>query len=160
MNKKEVRFEYLEFENITATETDVQMLYDKALEAREMAYANYSGFKVGAALLLDNGEIFTGNNQENAAYPAGLCAERVAVFAAKSQFPKAQIKKLVIVTSAENITRPVSPCGSCRQVLLEYEHLQKQPFDIYLQSENDKVICVKSAADLLPFSFDADMLQV
>ena len=160
MNKKEVRFTYLEFEGAAECSKEVQVLYQKAFDVMEKAYAPYSKFKVGAALQLDNGEIFTGNNQENAAYPSGLCAERVAVFAAKSQFPEAKILDLVIVTNAQKIDHPISPCGSCRQVLLEYEHLQQQPFRVYLQSVNGSLIAVESVKDLLPFNFNSDMLKV
>ncbi|MDO5656024.1 MAG: cytidine deaminase [Flavobacteriaceae bacterium] len=159
MHKKEVRFEYLEFSDIYECSETVQKLFNKAVEAMEKAYAPYSGFMVGAALQLDNGQVITGNNQENAAYPSGLCAERVAVFAAKSLYPDAQILHLVIVTSAQNIMRPVSPCGSCRQVLAEYEQLQQKPFKIYLQSANGGLICVEAATDLLPFNFDSELLN-
>lgn len=137
----------------------IQELFDKAQQAKLKAHAPYSNFQVGAALLLENGEIITGNNQENAAFPSGLCAERVAIFAAKSQFPKQVIKDLVIVTSAKNIQTPISPCGGCRQVLIEYEFAQKQAYNIYLQSKNESIIKINAAQDLLPFSFHSDMLN-
>lgn len=159
MNEKTISFSYEELDSIEACSAQVQTLFQQAFAARDKAYAPYSKFKVGAAVLLDNGKIFTGNNQENAAYPSGLCAERVAVFAAKAAFPDAHIQSLVIVTNAENITSPVSPCGNCRQVLVEYEFNQKQAFDIYLQAENDKVVRISSAKSLLPFSFHSDMLH-
>ena len=159
MIKKEVRFDFLEFESINDCTEEVQNLYKNAIEARENAYAPYSKFKVGAALLLENGEVILGNNQENAAYPAGLCAERVAIFSAKANFPQVAIKAIVIVTSAENIKEPVSPCGVCRQVLVEYENLQNQPFQIYLQSKNNRIIQIDSSKNLLPFSFHSDMLR-
>ena len=158
MIKRTISFEYEELSSVASCSQQVQKLYDEAMKAKERAYAPYSNFKVGAALVLDNGEIFTGNNQENAAYPSGLCAERVAIFAAKSMFPSEPIKSLVIVTSAKNIQEPISPCGSCRQVLVEYEFAQQKPFDIYLQSQNERIIRVISAKNLLPFSFHSDIL--
>ncbi|WP_369426509.1 cytidine deaminase [Profundicola chukchiensis] len=159
MTKKKVSFEYEEITSIEACDENIQSLYNEAQKAKEKAYAPYSNFKVGAALLLENGEVFTGNNQENAAYPSGLCAERVAIFSAKSKYPDVAIKSLVIVTSAKNVQAPVSPCGSCRQVLLEYEFAQKKPFDIYLQTKGQGLIKVASANHLLPFSFNSDMLN-
>ena len=159
MTKKKISFEYEELTSIAHCDEQIQVLYKKAIEARERAYAPYSNFKVGAALMLENGEIFTGNNQENAAYPSGLCAERVAVSAARSVFPSVAITSLVIVTSAKHIQEPISPCGSCRQVLVEYEFDQNKSFDIYLQSQNDHIIRVTSAKHLLPFSFHSDILN-
>ena len=159
MTKKKVSFEYEEITSIEVCEQNIQSLYKEAQKAKEKAYAPYSNFKVGAALLLENGEVFTGNNQENAAYPSGLCAERVAIFAAKSTYPDQAIKSLVIVTSAKNVQAPISPCGSCRQVLVEYEFAQKEAFDIYLQAKDEGLIKVASANHLLPFSFNSDMLN-
>lgn len=159
MTKKKISFEYEEISSISNCDKSIQDLYKAAIAAKENAYAPYSKFKVGAALALENGEIFTGNNQENAAYPSGLCAERVAIFAAKSQFPEVAIKSLVIVTSATNIKEPISPCGNCRQVLVEYEFAQNEPFDIYLMTKDSAIIRVPSAQYLLPFSFHSDMLK-
>lgn len=159
MTKKKVSFEYEELSSIEACDQNIQSLYKEAIKAKERAYAPYSKFKVGAALLLENGEVFTGNNQENAAYPSGLCAERVAIFSAKSIYPNQAIKSLVIVTSAQNIQEPVSPCGNCRQVLVEYEFGQKEAFDIYLQTRGNRIIRVPAAKYLLPFSFHSDMLN-
>lgn len=159
MNQKQNSFQYEEYKGVEECSIKVQELFKQAIEAKDRAYAPYSKFKVGAALLLDNDKIFTGNNQENAAYPSGLCAERVAIFAAKSQYPDAVVKTIVIVSSAQHITEPIAPCGSCRQVLAEYEFLQKQKFDIYLQGEEGKVIKILSAQSLLPFGFHSEMLN-
>lgn len=159
MNREKFKVEYLIYENAEECSAEVQLLFEKAKEAMDRAYSPYSGFRVGAALMLENGEIFTGNNQENAAYPSGLCAERVAIFAAKSLYPEVAIEFLVIVTSAENPQTPVSPCGSCRQVMVEYEHLQKKPFLIYLESVNHSIVCVPSAQFFLPFNFNSDVLN-
>lgn len=137
-----------------------QDLLDKAYEAAKKAYSPYSNFKVGAALLLNNGEIITGNNQENAAYPSGLCAERTAIFYASAQFPEVPFNKLAItaINPKEKLTKPVSPCGSCRQALLEYEQKFKQRIEVLLAGEEGEVYVLKSISDLLPFSFSNDYL--
>src|SRR5690554_7087575 len=113
----------------------------KAQQAREDAYAPYSRFKVGAALLLDSGEVITGNNQENAAYPSGLCAERVVVFSAGANFPGQTMTALTITIRSESrkIGEPLAPCGACRQSLLEYEQKQKSPLSIYLDRKSTRL---------------------
>ncbi len=135
-------------------------LLKKAIEAKSKAYAPYSKFKVGAALLLKNGKIILGNNQENAAYPSGMCAERVAIWKAFSSYPNAIVKKIAITASSETFTldKPVSPCGSCRQTLSEYEINQKEPIEILFMGEIGKIIKVNSLKTLLPFSFDNSFL--
>lgn len=140
---------------------EISKLIDKAKEAANLAYAPYSNFHVGAALLLDSGEVITGNNQENAAYPAGLCAERVAFFAAKSNNPKAVIQKVAIVAknSSENHFKLVPPCGSCRQVMSEYENNQQEPIKVYLYGEDGKVYESDSIENLLPFKFSDKYLN-
>jgi len=132
----------------------------KAIEARKNAYAPYSEFKVGASLLLDDGNIFTGNNQENAAYPSGICAERVAIWNAMSQFPKGIIKKIFITASSKKISvdRPVAPCGSCRQAIAEYETKQESSIEIFFTGESGKIVKAHSIKDLLPWLFDNSML--
>lgn len=130
-------------------------LIDLAKEAAINAYAPYSNFQVGAALLLDTGQIVIGNNQENACYPAGLCAERVAFFAAKSQFPNNEILKVVIVAklkSEENF-KMATPCGSCRQVMSEYENNQKAKIKVYLLDSDGSVYLADSVDTFLPFKF-------
>jgi len=132
-----------------------------AKEMTQKAYAPYSEFFVGAAVLLENGEVITGSNQENGAYPSGLCAERVAVFAASAMFPGIQMK--VIAVSAKTthlkIEEPVSPCGACRQVLLEYEVLQKAPIRVLLAKDDGKILIVEKVHDLLPLSFSGNDLK-
>ncbi|MDR3272696.1 MAG: cytidine deaminase [Flavobacteriaceae bacterium] len=135
-------------------------LITKAQEARKLAYAKYSNFKVGAAVLLDNGKIISGNNQENAAFPSGLCAERTAVFYAMANYPLSRIVKLAVVAGKDdNNAEPVSPCGSCRQVLLEYEKNQKTSIELLFSGTKGEVIKFFSCADLLPFSFDEKNLK-
>ncbi|MDR2205129.1 MAG: cytidine deaminase [Flavobacteriaceae bacterium] len=135
-------------------------LYEAAFEARQKAYAEYSGFWVGCALLLENGEIVTGNNQENAAYPSGLCAERTTIFWASANFPNVKIKKLFVVGAPKNAVEstPIPPCGACRQSILEYETKQKEGIEIYFASLNGEIYKTKSIRDLLPFSFDSSFL--
>ena len=107
---------------------NIQNLMNQAIEIRKNAYAPYSKFRVGVAIILDNGKIILGSNQENAAYPSGLCAERVAAFHASSQFPDAKFITIAITANSKefNINAPIYPCGACRQVLAEYEfHFEK-----------------------------------
>ncbi len=140
--------------------SDVQKLMLQAQDAITRAYAPYSHFQVGAAILLANGKIVTGNNQENAAYPSGMCAERVAIWSASSQYPNVAIKKIVITVKStlKEVNKPVAPCGACRQTLLEYEHKQKQPIEVYFMGETGKVVLAHSLKDLLPFAFDESFL--
>lgn len=127
----------------------------KAKEAMHKAYAIYSGFYVGAAVLLENGVIITGNNQENAAYPSGLCAERVAIFHAASQFPGVKIKTIAICakSSRQKLNHPVTPCGACRQSISEYEIKLENNIRIIMTAEEGPVYISKSIADLLPLTF-------
>lgn len=128
-------------------------LVDAALKATEQAYAPYSKFHVGAAVLLADGTIVTGSNQENAAYPSGLCAERVALFHAGHQYPDIPVVALAIVaaTGGKQV-ESISPCGACRQVLLETEQRYGRPVKVLLCGTHD-VVVVQDAASLLPLSF-------
>ena len=130
-----------------------------AAKATSNAYAKYSGFRVAAALRLNDGRIVIGANQENAAYPSGLCAERTAIFGAQANYPEKRIQCLPIAAADNNGLRakPVSPCGACRQVMLEIEDRYQQPIEILLCG-TDGVYRLKSVRDLLPLSFvEADM---
>lgn len=131
-----------------------------AKHATEKSYAPYSNFKVGAALLLKNGEIITGNNQENAAYPSGLCAERVAVFYANSVYPDQKIEAIAIAAWANNtFTKDaITPCGGCRQVLLEAENRFSAPMRILMYSE-EGIYVVNTIKTLLPLSFGDEQLK-
>ena len=131
---------------------------DTAVISSKHAYAPYSEFNVGAAVILSNGQIVTGNNQENAAYPSGMCAERVALFYAGAQYSDIPVKAIVVVaTKNDVIQQHISPCGACRQVLLETEKRYKQPMRILLYGGN-VVYFIDSAESLLPLSFSADNL--
>lgn len=133
---------------------EVKNLIAMAREAAQKAYAPYSEFQVGAALQLENGQFFTGSNQENAAYPSGLCAERVALFYANAQDPEVAIKHLVIVAKNKNgfVRTPISPCGACRQVMLETEKRQGTPMQVWLVGEST-VYNIPAAINLLPLAF-------
>ena len=148
-----------DFVSESALSAEDQELVTRAKEATKNSYANYSHFYVGAALRLENGEIIIGANQENAAFPSGLCAERTAVFAAQAQHPEQPIKTLAIAARNANgfLKEPISPCGPCRQVILEVEDRYKQPVRILLYG-TDGVYVIDSVKDLLPFCFvDANM---
>ena len=137
-----------------------RQLVEKSYQSAKNAYSPYSNFKVGAAILLENGTVITGNNQENAAYPSGLCAERTAVFYASSQFPETPFLKIAItsINPKQKGTKPVSPCGSCRQSLLEYEQKFNRKIEVILAAENGEVYIFDSIAQLLPYSFGASDL--
>lgn len=160
MEKIEVKASAIIFNNIEELAQEDRMLMDKAIEARAKAYAPYSKFNVGAAFLLENGNIVLGNNQENAAYPSGMCAERVGVWKIGSEFPGVKIKKLAITaaSSQNKVDKPVGPCGACRQTLSEYEINQKEPIEILFMGEVGKVVKTESLLSLLPFSFDSSYL--
>lgn len=159
---KEIKIEstlYL-FESLEALPEDVISLMRRAIEARGQAYAPYSNFNVGAAILLDNGKVITGNNQENASYPSGLCAERTAIYYAGSQFPNTKIIRIAISAGSKRnqTTKPIPPCGACRQSIAEYEIKQETPIEIYFMGEIGEVAKVNSLADLLPLGFDKSVL--
>ena len=148
------------YDLVSELTSDEQVLMNEAIIARNNAYAPYSKFKVGAALLLDNGKIINGNNQENAAYPSGMCAERVAIWSAGALYPNMVVKKIAITAASSEVEvkNPVGPCGACRQALYEYEFNQKEPIEIIFMGETGKIIKVNSLASLLPFSFDSSYL--
>lgn len=135
-------------------------LIKKAKEQVQKAYAPYSGFHVGAAALLANGEIFAASNQENAAYPSGLCAERVCLFYANAQYPDVAVVSLAIVayTNGEFLKTPIFPCGACRQVLLETQSRSKTPLEVLMCGE-EAIFVVDNVWQLVPFSFDKSSLN-
>lgn len=148
--KLELRLEECTREELTEAE---RHLADRAIEAARQAYAPYSRFHVGAAALLANGEVVSGSNQENAAYPSGLCAERVTAFYAGARYPETPVRTLAVTAMVDGeIKEGVAPCGACRQVLLETEQRYGVPMRILLCGK-EKVIVFSSAADLLPLCF-------
>lgn len=137
-----------------------QELITAAKEATKHSYVPYSKFSVGAAALLANGTIVTGSNQENAAYPSGLCAERTTLFYANSQYPDEPVETLAVAARTEKdfIQTPIPPCGACRQVMLETEVRYKHPFRILLYGR-EYIYEISRVGDLLPLSFDASAMK-
>ena len=158
MNKKSLNIEYLEYDSVSGMNGEERDLLTQADENLKNAYAPYSKFKVSAVCKMEDGVVVKGTNQENGAYPSGLCAERVAIFAAKSQFPDKKVDKIVVTTELTT-SSPVSPCGACRQVLIEYEVIQGQPIELIMKSGDSKVWKFKSVKDILPFAFDGEFLK-
>ncbi|HNV50968.1 MAG: cytidine deaminase [Bacteroidales bacterium] len=140
---------------------DEKKLLEMAAEAAENAYAPYSNYKVGAAIRLKSGKIVTANNQENAAYPSGLCAERVALFYASANFPDDPPQTIAIKakTSDFKIKDPTPPCGACRQVMIEAESRNNKNIRVIMQGDNGRVFISNSIENLLPMSFQASRLD-
>ena len=134
---------------------------DAARKATANSYAVYSGFKVGAAVRLSDGTIVSGTNQENAAYPSGLCAERTTLFWANSQYPDKAVEIMAIAACTEQgeLERPITPCGACRQVILETEKRFKAPISIILYGSKECYIIEDGIKALMPLSFDSDFLE-
>ncbi len=149
------------YDHIDALDTEFKHLIHKAKDALQKAYAPYSKFHVGAAILLEDGSVITGANQENAAYPACMCAERVALYAVAALHPGAVITKMAVVarkkTGKELI--PATPCGPCRQVMLEFENRQQQPMAVVMQAAEHQWVVAPSAESLLPYCFTKDNLH-
>ena len=148
------------YETFDELPIDIQSLMNQAVEIRKKAYAPYSRFRVGAALLLDNGKVVLGSNQENAAYPSGLCAERVAIFYAGANYPETKILKMAISATSDltSNTTPIPPCGSCRQSIAEYEFKQELNIEMYFMGEMGEIYKSNSLKNLLPFTFDKNFL--
>ena len=145
------------FEELSQSEKEFM---NQAVEIRKKAYAPYSKFQVGAAIVLDNGVVLQGSNQENAAYPSGLCAERVVIFYAGANYPNNKIMKLFISAthSDRDSENSIPPCGSCRQSIAEYEIKQDLPIEIYFMGAKGAVYKSDSLKNLLPFMFDKSNL--
>lgn len=152
--KVNLNIEIITYNDLSELSKEDQKLLQLAEEATFRSYAPYSNFNVGAALILENKEIITGNNQENAAYPSGMCAERNAMYWAGGQFPDQNIKTIAIAARKGDDKNfiPISPCGSCRQAMLEYEVKQGQKIRLLMKGEKD-IYEMQSISDLLPFKF-------
>ncbi|MEM7549993.1 MAG: cytidine deaminase [Bacteroidota bacterium] len=162
MSKKIIHsFSYEEFNSVSELPKNVHLAVERAKEATNRSYANYSDFLVGAALILESGEIIESSNQENASYPNGLCAESLAFFYASSKHPEQKISAIVITARkrSEDKFRFTPPCGSCRQVMLEYEESQGQKIPVYLAAANHLIYKIPSVCDLLPLSFSGADLE-
>lgn len=160
MKELKVESNFFVYESLEETSKEVQDLMVQAVKVRDNAYAPYSKFIVGAAILLENGEVITGSNQENASYPSGLCAERTAIYYAGAQYPNVKILEMAISATSKNepTSQPIPPCGACRQAISEYEVKQDKPIVIHFMGETGKVIKSESLANLLPLMFDKSVL--
>ena len=148
------------YDSIEELSSEDKKLMEEAIKATQNSYSPYSKFRVGAALLMEDDSIIIGSNQENAAYPSGMCAERVAIWQAGATLPGKKVKKIAIAANSPNILvdKPVGPCGACRQSLLEYEVKQEEPMEVLFMGEVGQVVKVESITGLLPFSFDGSYL--
>jgi len=160
MKEKKQEISFTEYANKSELPELDAHLIEEAEKATKNAHAPYSQFKVGAAIAFEDGSILTGNNQENAAYPSGLCAERVVLFYASSQHPQKIIKSIAVVAHSlkGNIDQTISPCGACRQVIAEYEAKQNSPIRIIFMKSQHGFYSCNSIHDLLPFSFNSTLL--
>lgn len=150
------------FEDYSNFSNEQIALFEATKNAVNNAYAPYSNFRVGAAVLLEDGSIYEGNNQENAAYPSGLCAERVALFYAGAIKPNVSIRAIAVTIDYSNnidFEDIISPCGACRQVIAEYEHKFQKNITIYLLGRAKRVYVIESMKTLLPFYFSGDILK-
>lgn len=161
MKKKELKITISEYNGAEELPAEDKKLLLEAAKSASRSYAPYSEFHVGAAVLLENGKIVCGSNQENAAYPAGLCAERVALFYANSQYPGVAVKALAIAAKADHfvLDKPISPCGTCRQVIAETESRQKSKMKIIMQGETGPVNVTEGIENLLPLTFYEEKLK-
>jgi cytidine deaminase len=156
MTSKEIKIAYIEYESLDQLDPQDRELAEAAIDATKGSYAPYSGFNVGAAVRLDTGEIVKGANQENAAYPSGICAERTAMFYASATYPDSIIKSIAVTASQNGILcdNPATPCGACRQVMAQYQTKGGSPMSILLIG-GGKIWKFDKVDDLLPLIFDS-----
>ena len=161
IENRNISISYKVHPNRSSLSSEIRELFDASDSIMRDAYAPYSDFLVGAALLLANGEIVKGSNQENAAFPSGLCAERTAFFWAGANYPNINIRAVAISArkggAEQNV--PVTPCGACRQSMLEFEFKQGKPIQVFMEGENGNIIELASILDLLPFCFNGNSLK-
>ncbi len=160
MTQKEITIRFQEYRNLNDLPEDLVNLIEAARSVSHKAWSPYSGFCVGAAVKLTNGMITTGNNQENAAYPSGLCAERTALFYANANYPEVAVEAIAVSARHKKglVSEPVKPCGSCRQVMLETETRFNHPIKIVLDGKNS-IYVLEGIDCLLPLSFRAESLK-
>lgn len=161
MKKLQHIIEIEDYQSFDELNTKDRKLLDRAQLACKSAYAPYSRFRVGAAVMLENGEVVAGNNQENAAYPSGSCAERVAMYYASANYPNVPMLAIAVAVESDEVkfTKPLAPCGSCRQVMAEYEHLFQIKMRVILSEPGGRVQIINGVSDLLPFTFNATELK-
>ena len=159
VRKLEVKFE--QYNERGELNKEEQALLKQAVDAVDGSYAPYSEFHVGAAVLLENGVVVKGSNQENSAYPSGLCAERVALFYANAQYPGVAVKAIAITAKADHfiIETPIAPCGACRQVMSETEHRQQNKIRVIMQGQHGKIMATEGIENLLPLVFQEEKLK-
>lgn len=160
MNKLNFSIDYEAYDNLHELNDIDQSLCLKAEEALSTSYSPYSNFKVATAVRLSDGTVATGSNQENMAYPSGLCAERVALFSIGAKYPDAVIESMAITAYTENFTieHPVTCCGACLQVMSEFERKQNIEIEVLFYCINGKILKVKGIKSLMPFVFVEDRL--
>ena len=160
MKEKKIQLSFITA-HISELSENEQQLVENAKSALKTAYAPYSGFLVGSSVLLENGEIINGSNQENVAYPSGLCAERVALFYAGARYTNIKVKTIAVSVLSKNfeVNDVISPCGACRQVMAEYEEKQEEAIKVILHSPTDEVLIANTVEDLLPFMFKSPLLK-
>ena len=160
MKKRTVVCELEEYDTSSKLSANEADLLSSAITARKNSYAPYSKFNVGAAVLLEGGEVVLGNNQENACYPSGLCAERVALYAAAANYPGKKILGIAISAGSKlhKVDRPVGPCGNCRQSIMEYEVKQQTPIFLIMQGDEGVILKSNSLQNIMPISFDDSFL--
>ncbi|TKC08110.1 cytidine deaminase [Pedobacter polaris] len=161
MNTQNFTISYETFNSIEELSGTDKMLCAKAKEALVSSFSPYSKFKVGTAILLADDQIVLGSNQENLAYPSGLCAERVALFNIGSNYPNAVVKTMAITAQTDNfkIVNPITSCGGCLQVMIEVEKRQKTPIEVLFYCIDGQILKIKSVKNLLPFAFVEDRLE-
>ncbi|HEY2649228.1 MAG TPA: cytidine deaminase [Puia sp.] len=161
MNKTSIHIPVQIFPDFEALEANDAELLEAARKATTGAYAPYSQFRVGAAVRLENGQIITGSNQENASFPAGICAERVTVSAASATFPGIAMTDLALtyINESGNSSHPISPCGICRQTLAEYEQRFGRSMRLIMGGFSGEIYIISRATDLLPFAFSSQELN-
>lgn len=161
MKNDKIEINYQVYDDVSELSAEDAWLLNEAREVTSQAYAPYSNFFVGAVAKLKNGEIVAGSNQENASYPAGLCAERVLLSSASMLYPDSAIETIAISynNSNGNSNQPISPCGICRQSLREYEDRFKHPIRLLLGGMEGKILIFEKASSLLPFAFTSEDLK-
>lgn len=160
MNKKSIHIEFVEFDTINDLSSNDKLLIDKAIEIAKKSYSPYSRFPVGAAVQLESGEIFAGNNQENIAYPSGTCAERTVLNYVHGNFPEQIIKTIAITALNSSSMIPITPCGFCRQVIVEMEQNQHSPIKVILHKIGGSTYVFEKANALLPLAFEDAVLKI
>ncbi len=155
MKERDLKFTLRVYDNLKELSEKDALLIAKAKDALKHSYSPYSNFKVAAAVLLANGKTVTGTNQENAAYPVGICAEGTALSAASALYPEVSIDKIAITVKSgkQTVNHPVAPCGICRQRILEYETRFNSNIEIIMAGESGEIYSVKSVKDILPLNF-------